>query len=368
MRTSPTPGHCFLAAKHSTSPRSYGTAFYSRPRRGRFTFEVSRVSSADAPADFWQRVADDGTVTESNGQHLACEVYRRKIRRARRWFSEAPPRSIGSWYDCLSAGKRERLRRSGAQHAGRRFGRAPVLLVCSSVGDEWRSFTRSLGEHLRNERDLFDRIRQETTGQVEAGATREAHLDMLGSGGFPGWQQVSASCGELELLCAAVGGSDPAGKYWEQFAEARPHAAATYRNLVGIVFCVSDHVHFEMHALRKYILSKLHAVRGAAQLSRLPVAVLCDLTGKNQGVPSAPFLWHQEPDEAWGMPGWYSVTRIMHSADALQALEWVYGARRWLMDGEEGEEEERVDAAAAAAAAAAGGARGGRGGRRCVVS
>ena len=40
MRTSPTPGHCFLAAKHSTSPRSYGTAFYSRPRRG-----LSRVVS-----------------------------------------------------------------------------------------------------------------------------------------------------------------------------------------------------------------------------------------------------------------------------------------------------------------------------------
>jgi hypothetical protein len=166
--------------------------------------------------------------------------------------------------------------------------------------------------------------------------------------GFPGWEQHSATLrstatsGPLELLCAAFGGSDPSNRRWATFFRLNPetqrrvaHARAALANVVGVVHCCANHLHFEMGSFCGTILSELRDVLGAARFAQLPIAVLAPRRS-HRGVPEGAFAWRLFPDvvSSSSNPARIFLTSPDDRREVRRwnVLLWIYRTRLELME------------------------------------
>ena len=301
------------------------------------------MSSADDPSKFWVPCSGDDSPLgyEPFAFHATAhtvEDYKREILRVRvRAFGHNPgsiaEKHLGTggegespWFDLLTPDRRaivmRAYRSSAAGVTGARlggFGLRPVLLVVSCMGGGWRMFTRQLKLDQREVHLHSMEERLVAHGILEAQEVDAGHRGPFSVTGFPGWESVSGDIdhGSLELVCAAFGGSDPGNRNWAKFGSELQHSRSTLANLVGIVLCCTQEVHFDISQFLSVILHPLQNLIGDKRTASLPIAIVCSRK-KNRGVPEDQFQWC--PDS--------NVTRFfMHDSRATAILDWIYHTR-----------------------------------------
>jgi hypothetical protein len=198
------------------------------------------------------------------------------------------------------------------------FGRYPVLLVCSSTGGEFTSFTNRLGETAVPLEDRFKKLGLSYSN------------DWLGTSGFPGWEQACCwfTNDELELLCFAYGGSDPGRRAWSRYADQK-HTMATYNNLVGIVL-VSEIIQFDITQFNRLVLKNLQEVI-PENMPLLPILILKKpgWLNRNEIPDQQQRLWMEGEGE------FRACTRpvgIFHIGSWELGLNWLYNTRLNLLN------------------------------------
>lgn len=288
------------------------------------------VSSADSAPSFWLPVAPRHEKFDGKCTPLA---YRRAIQR--RWRCTGTQehrtgrRNLSDWYSLLAPARRMQVSPHRRQAMGP-FGVTPVILVASYMGGDYLRMAAHNGVSTvpLNHR-YAARMRTSTVASTPVPA-------------FPGWEQrtgradPNSMVGEVELLCFAFGGSDPPNRWWHFQAQTSPHARATLANVVGIIYCTSNHLHMEIGGFERKVLWPLHDILGRRRTERLPVALVCGRT-KNAGLEPRQFLWRL--DRGDGEDPLQLSARIFYRNAG--AMEWVYRARAWRVAAiEEGEEDE----------------------------
>lgn len=187
-------------------------------RRGwRYNFESSQVSSAQNADSFW--IAMEGEQAEG-------EFRPEKDYRSLSGVSGVVPRSklYGGWAYDLDWTKLllAPIPHSKRWLSGKAFGGCPVLFVCSSCGSGWMPLTMKLPDCEMH--PIIDQVNS------QLGVSQPS--DFIGTNGWPGWEQMTGTTGNLQVLGIAYGGSDPPGRLWHRYAGDHEHVMATYKNMV----------------------------------------------------------------------------------------------------------------------------------------
>lgn len=170
-------------------------------------FKLARgpfVSSADDPASFWLRVVDPQPRRHCFDAHLSVSDYRRVIRTLQRRHQPAREGGEGGhdWFSLIPPKRRLRIQslRPRTVAADGPFGVAPVVLVISYTGGDWRMMTQHLGrEDAVTTADMYSRVAKQSIPLVaESMASMDSSMRCTLTG-FPGWEQVTYQLINLNL-------------------------------------------------------------------------------------------------------------------------------------------------------------------------
>lgn len=285
--------------------------YWNRGRAHRYKFETRQSSSIDDWRSFWVPLDTDNL---NYDPHIN---YRSAVGHCV-WISPDTYDLVRDldWNKALEKPLEKRNR------AGKAFGTAPVLFVCSSTGSDYTHLTSSMQVDLT---PMASRVFEQTGLDLPQ--------DFLGSHGWPGWEQFSGATADgLELLAVAYGGSDPPGRFWSRNANTFQHTRETYQNMVGIVL-VADIIQFSMHQLQRWILSKFKEDVLPDSFHLLPILILkFDYYGDSEPADCRQMLWYEQDitrtENRNLIP---TPTAVFPVACYAEGLRWLYMTRLALL-------------------------------------